>query len=73
MLDSVYGCQLSADQTLVFTANRGLNCITVYDYPSMELRLRVPMPELQDYDRTLSPWSDTRLGFHHSHLISPAG
>jgi hypothetical protein len=73
LLDSVYGCQLSADQTLVFTANRGLNTITVYDYPSMDVRLRVPMPELQEYDRTLSPWSDPRLGFHHSHLISPAG
>jgi hypothetical protein len=73
LLDSVYGCQLSADQTLIFTANRGLNTITVYDYPSMDVRLRVPMPELQEYDRTLSPWSDPRLGFHHSHLISPAG
>ena len=73
LLDSVYGCQLSADQTLIFTANRGLNTITVYDYPSMAVRLRVPMPELQEYDRTLSPWSDPRLGFHHSHLISPAG
>ena len=31
----VYACQLSADQTLLFTANRGLNHITVYDYPSM--------------------------------------
>jgi hypothetical protein len=71
LLDSVYGCQLSTDETLVFTANRGLNTITVYDYPSMDVRLRVPMPELQDYDRTLSPWSDPRLGFHHSHLISP--
>ena len=73
LLDSVYGCQLSADQTLIFTANRGLNTISVYDYPSMAVRLRVPMPELQEYDRTLSPWSDPRLGFHHSHLISPAG
>jgi len=73
LLDSVYGCQLSADQTLIFTANRGLNTITVYDYPSMAVRLRVPMPELQEYDRALSPWSDPRLGFHHSHLISPAG
>jgi hypothetical protein len=72
-VDAVYGCQLSADQTLIFTANRGLNTITVYDYPSMAVRLRVPMPELQEYDRTLSPWSDPRLGFHHSHLISPAG
>ena len=72
LLDSVYGCQLSADQTLVFTANRGLNAITVYDYPAMTARLRVPMPELQTYDATLSPWADSRLGFHHSHLVSPA-
>ena len=34
LLDSVYACQLSADQSLLFTANRGLNSITVYDYPS---------------------------------------
>ncbi|MEO7402077.1 MAG: hypothetical protein ABIU95_00245, partial [Burkholderiales bacterium] len=33
VLDSVYACQLSTDQTLLFTANRGLNHITVYDYP----------------------------------------
>ena len=73
LLDSVYACQLSADQTLLFTANRGLNSIGVYDYPSMTLRLRVPMPELQEYDTSLSPWADPRLGFHHSYLISPAG
>ena len=33
LLDSIYACQLSADQSLLFTANRGLNCITIYDYP----------------------------------------
>lgn len=70
-LDSVYACQLSADQSLLFTANRGLNCITVYDYPSLDLRIRVPMPELQEYVSGLSPWSDPRLGFHHSVLLSP--
>lgn len=71
LLDSVYGCQLSADQSLLFTANRGLNCLTVYDYPSLELRLRVPMPDLQEYDRRLPSWADPRLGFHHSVLVSP--
>jgi hypothetical protein len=71
LLDSVYACQLSADQTLLFTANRGLNSITVYDYPAMTVRLRVPMPDLQEFDTSLSPWADPRLGFHHSHLVSP--
>ena len=71
LLDSVYACQLSTDQSLLFTANRGLNCITVYDYPAMTVRLRVPMPDLQEYDLRLSPWADNRLGFHHSHLTSP--
>lgn len=71
LLDSVYGCQLSEDETLLFTANRGLNCITVYDYPEMSVRLRVPMPDLQEYDGSLAPWADPRLGFHHSYLISP--
>ena len=41
LLDSVYACQLSKDQSLLFTANRGLNHITIYDYPSNERRLRV--------------------------------
>ena len=40
LLDSVYACQLSADQSLLFTANRGLNCITIYDYPAGEVRIR---------------------------------
>jgi hypothetical protein len=68
LLDSVYGCQLSSDEKLLFTANRGLNHITVYDYPSNELRLRVRMPELQEYVPGLSEYSDPRLGFHHSVL-----
>ena len=71
LLDSVYACQLSADQSLLFTANRGLNSITVYDYPSLAVRLSVPMPELQDFDEGLTPWADPRLGFHHSCLVSP--
>ena len=29
LLDSVYGCQLSRDQSLLFTANRGLNQISI--------------------------------------------
>ena len=71
MLDSVYATQLSADQSLLFTANRGLNHITIYDYPSNELRLRVQMPPLQDYVPSLAPMADPRLGFHHGHLVSP--
>lgn len=70
VLDSVYGCQLSADQSLLFTANRGLNHITVYDYPSNEVRLRVKMPDLHDYV-PLARGADPRLGFHHAHLCSP--
>jgi hypothetical protein len=69
LLDSVYACQLSADQTLLFTANRGLNHISIYNYPSNTLRLRVPMPPLHDFVPTLSPAADSRLGFHHSALI----
>jgi hypothetical protein len=71
ILDSVYACQLSADQTLLFTANRGLNHITVYDYPSNQIRLRVKMPELQEY-APIPASADPRLGFHHGHLCSPA-
>jgi hypothetical protein len=69
LLDSIYACQLSADQSLLFTANRGLNCITVYDYPAGEVRIRIPMPELQAYMPSLSALADPRLGFHHSVLI----
>jgi hypothetical protein len=69
LLDSVYACQLSADQSLLFTANRGLNHITIYDYPSGEIRTRIAMPELQAYVPWLSPLADPRLGFHHSVLL----
>jgi hypothetical protein len=70
LLDSIYACQLSKDQTLLFTANRGLNHITVYNYPEATQRLRVKMPELQEFVPSLSPLADPRLGFHHSFLIS---
>jgi hypothetical protein len=69
LLDSIYACQLSADQSLLFTANRGLNSITVYDYPAGEVRIRIPMPDLQTYLSWLSPLADPRLGFHHSVLL----
>jgi hypothetical protein len=72
LLDSVYACQLSRDQTLLFTANRGLNHITIYDYPSTDLRLRVPMPPLQDFVPYVGPLADRRLGFHHSTLVDLA-
>lgn len=71
MMDSVYGCQLSADQKLLFTANRGLNTIKVYNYPDLTERVSVKLPDLQKYDRTLRWWGDPRLGFHHSTLLSP--
>lgn len=71
LFDGIYACQLSADQRLLFTANRGQNHITVYDYPFLELRHRVVMPELQQYDPRLASWGDPRLGFHHSYLVSP--
>lgn len=69
LLDSIYATQLSSDQKLLFTANRGLNHITVYDYLSGDIRLRVRMPALQEYCPFLSPLADPRLGFHHSALI----
>jgi hypothetical protein len=69
LLDSVYACQLSADQRLLFTANRGLNHITVYDYPSNRIRLRAPMPDIQEFVPSLSPLADPRLGFHHGALV----
>lgn len=70
-LDSVHATMLSADQSLLFTANRGLNHITVYDYPANTIRLRVQMPDLQDIQPWRSRLSDPRLGFHHSYLVSP--
>ncbi|MFD0353679.1 hypothetical protein ACFVHW_08000 [Streptomyces sp. NPDC127110] len=71
LLDSVYACRLSADQSLLFTANRGLNTITVYDYPAGTVRLRVRMPELREYVPGLPRWADPRLGFHHGALVGP--
>ena len=70
ILDSVYACQLSEDQSLLFTANRGLNHITVYNYPSNEIRLRVKMPDLHEYV-SMHKAADPRLGFHHGYLCSP--
>lgn len=69
LLDSVYACQLSRDQSLLFTANRGLNHVTVYDYPSAEIRLRVRMPEIQEYQPGIPRLADPRLGFHHSVIV----
>ena len=70
LLDSVYACQQSKDQRFLFTANRGLNHITVYDYPSNAIRLRAPMPDIQEFVPSLSPMADPRLGFHHGALVS---
>jgi hypothetical protein len=71
LVDGIYACQLSADQQLLFTANRGRNHITVYDYPSLTVRDRIPMPALHDVDRGFHASADPRLGFHHSYLVSP--
>jgi hypothetical protein len=72
LLDSVYACQLSHDQSLLFTANRGMNHITVYNYPDASLRVRVKMPDLQRFVPAMHWIADPRLGFHHSYLISGA-
>jgi hypothetical protein len=72
LLDSIYACQLSRDQRLLFTANRGLNHITIYDYPANAIRLRVPMPPLHEFAPETPRLADPRLGFHHSVLLSPA-
>lgn len=71
LFDGIYACQLSADETLLFTANRGQNHISIYDYPSLRLRQRVTMPELQEFAEGVPSWADPRLGFHHSYLVSP--
>jgi hypothetical protein len=72
LLDGIYATQLSADQSLLFTANRGQNHITIYDYPSLEFRDRIVMPELQELDPRVGALADPRLGFHHSYLVSPS-
>jgi len=70
LLDSVHACQLSRDDRFLFTANRGLNHITIYDYGPNTVRLRVPMPELREFVPHLSAMSDPRLGFHHGFLCA---
>ena len=69
LLDSVYAAQLSKDQTLLFTANRGLNHITIYDYPAGTIRSRIHMPPIQEFQSWIPDSADPRLGFHHSVLI----
>jgi hypothetical protein len=71
LMDSVHATMLSKDQSLLFTANRGLNHITIYNYPSLEVRLRVPMPDIQEYVPWVGKMADPRLGFHHSYLVNP--
>jgi hypothetical protein len=71
VLDSIYATMLSRDQSLLFTANRGMNHITIYDYPSNARRLRVELPDLHEYVPSLSRLADPRLGLHHSYLASP--
>jgi hypothetical protein len=70
-IDSIHACQLSDDQSLLFTANRGMNHITIYNYPDLSLRLRVNMPDIQEYVPIMGKTADPRLGFHHSYLVSP--
>ena len=69
LVDSVHACKLSPDQSLLFTANRGLNHITIYDYPANTIRLRVKMPDIQEYIPAPRN-ADPRLGFHHGHLVT---
>jgi hypothetical protein len=69
LLDSIYACQLSKDQQLLFTANRGLNHISIYEYPSATLQLRVKMPAIQEHFSWMSEMADPRLGFHHGYLL----
>ncbi|HLI96038.1 MAG TPA: hypothetical protein VKT72_08130 [Candidatus Baltobacteraceae bacterium] len=69
VLDSIYGCQLSSNERLLFTANRGLNHITIYNYPENTVRLRVDMPPIQNFCPWLQLSDDPRLGFHHSALL----
>ncbi len=70
LVDSVHACKLSPDQSLLFTANRGLNHITIYDYPANTIRLRVHMPDIQEY-LPVGAMEDPRLGFHHGYLTTP--
>ena len=69
LVDSIHACQLSKDQQLLFTANRGMNHITLYDYPSCHRRLRVQMPSIQEFVPHLGVAADPRLGFHHSCVV----
>ena len=71
LVDSVHACQLAPGGELLFTANRGLNHVTIYDYPECRVRLRVPMPDLHHYFPEM-PWiADPRLGFHHGYVVGP--
>lgn len=69
-LDGIYATQLSRDQKLLFTANRGQNRIVIYDYPSLKERLNVKMPDFQRFFPKTAWYVDPRLGFHHGYLIS---
>lgn len=71
LMDGIYATQLSSDQTLLFTANRGQNHVTIYDYPALTPRLRVQLPEQAEVSPGLPTSADPRLGLHHSTLISP--
>jgi hypothetical protein len=71
LLDSVYACAVSRDQSLLFSGNRGLNRITIYKYPEATVLLQVELPGIQSFVPVVGKLADSRLGLHHSYLISP--
>jgi hypothetical protein len=48
-----------------------MNHITIYNYPDLSKRLRVAMPDIQEFLPLVGKTADPRLGFHHSYLVSP--
>ena len=72
LMDGIYATQLSADQTLLFTANRGQNHVTIYDYPSPDPSPARPAAQLSEVTPSVPTSADPRLGLHHSTLMSPA-
>ncbi len=72
VVDGSYATQVSKDGKLVFSAQRGLNQITVYDYPSFAIRKKVKVPSLRTFVSSKRIFSDPRLGLHHGLLLSAA-
>jgi hypothetical protein len=69
LVDGSYGLQRSPCKRFILSAHRGRNEVIVYEYPSFNVKKRIPFPAIREFfPEHVGRFGDTRLGFHHSAL-----